>query len=84
MAKEQIFSSAFSKLGLYDAIDDDVVSTIEKYVCAMYGVRNVKEVNEARFHVFRKLYAPSNSDQPLDKVKSSYPCCLPPCKAVLK
>ena len=49
----------------------------------MYGVRNVEEVNEARLHVFRKLYAPSNSDQPLDKVKSSDPCCLPPCKAVL-
>ena len=53
MAKDQKFTSAFSKLGVSDAIDDDVVSTIEVYVCAMYGVRNVEEVNEARLHVFR-------------------------------
>jgi len=84
MSKDQRFTSAFSKIGIYDAVDDDVASTIEEYACAMYGVRHTKEVNEARFQVFRKLYAPSNCDKPLDKVKSSDPCCLPPCKEVLK
>jgi len=34
--------------------------------------------------LFRKLYAPTKPDQPLEKIKSSHPCCLSPCKTVLE
>ena len=62
----------------------EVGAIIEEYVCAMHGVRNVTDVNEARYHLFRKLYAATKPDQPLEKIKSSDPCCLAPCKTVLE
>ena len=84
LAKDRRFASAFGQLGSSRSVGAEVGAIIEEYVCAMYGVRNVTDVNEARYHLFRKLYAPTKPDQPLEKIKSSDPCCLPPCKTVLE
>jgi len=84
LVKDRRFASAFGQLGSSRSVGAEVGAIIEEYVCAMYGVRNVTDVNEARYHLFRKLYAPTKPDQPLEKIKSSDPCCLPPCKTVLE
>jgi hypothetical protein len=39
----------------------------EEYVCAVYGVGNLADVNEARLHLFQKLYAPKTQTDQLDK-----------------
>jgi len=83
LMKDRRFASAFGKLGSSRSVGAEVGAIIEEYVCAMYGVRNVTDVNEARYHLFRQLYAPTKPDQPLEKIKSSDPCCLPNAKQSL-
>ena len=72
-----------SALGSSEVIHNDVANIIERYVCAIYGLRNFNSVNEARLHLFRKTYAPKKYSDPLLKIKSTDPCCLPPCHKVL-
>lgn len=84
MENSERFTSAMSQLGSSDVIDHDVAATLQEYACAMYGLRNLSYVNEARLHFFRKLYAPKQQTDPLEKIKSSDPCCLPPCQKALQ
>ena len=46
-------------------------------------MKNERDVNDARTHLFKELYGPGDLDKPLEKIKSAEPCCLPPCKDVL-
>ena len=41
------------------------------------------DVEAARFHLFCQLYAPPDCTQPMERLKTSDPCCLPPCNATL-
>ena len=50
----------------------------------MYGLKNVRDINNGRVHLLKKLNAPKTQDDPLGKIKSSDPCCLPPCRTVLE
>ena len=76
------FTAAIAHLGDSDVIDPDVMATVEEYVCSVYGMNNLCSVNDARLHLFRKLYAPKKESDPLKKIKASDPCCLPPCQRV--
>ena len=83
MVKNERFLSTFALLGASETVDSKVSATIEEYVCCMYGLKNLADVNEARLHLFKTLYAPKRPENPMDKIKSADPCCLPPCKPVL-
>ena len=83
MVKNERFLSTFALLGASEKVDSKVSATIEEYVCCMYGLKNLADVNEARLHLFKTLYAPKRPENPMDKIKSADPCCLPPCKPVL-
>ena len=84
MKNSEIFTAAISKLGDTDVIDQDVSAVVEEYLCSVYGARNVSGVNEARLQLFNKLYAPKRTNDPLEKLKTSDPCCMPPCQKVLQ
>ena len=49
----------------------------------MYGLKNLADVNEARLHLFKTLYAPKRPENPMEKIQSAYSCCLPSGKPVL-
>ena len=83
MVKNVQFLSIFALLGASEKVDSKVSATIEEYVCCMYGLKNLADVNEACLHLFRTLYAPKRPENPMDKIKSADSCCLPPCKPVL-
>lgn len=83
MESNTVYTRAFTQLGSSERIDPEVVTILEEYVCTMYGIKNERDVNEARTYLFKKLYGPGDSDKPLEKLKSADPCCLPPCKDVL-
>ena len=83
MVKNLRFLSTFALLGASEKVDSKVSATIEEYVSCMYGLKNLADVNEARLHLFKTLYAPKRPENPMDKIKSADPCCLPPCKPVL-
>lgn len=83
MVKNERFTKAMCALGSSDKVDMDVAAALEEFVCCLYGLKNVSQVNDCRLHLFKKLYAPKTQEDPLGKIKSSDPCCLPPCRAVL-
>ena len=83
MKNSDISMSAQSQLGSSEVVHNDVANIIERYVCAIYGLRNFNSVNEGRLHLFHKMYAPKKYSDPLLKIKSTDPCCLPPCHKVL-
>ena len=83
MVKNERFLSTFAVHGASEKVDSKVSATIEEYICCMYGLKNLADVNEARLHLFKTLYAPKRPEHPMDKIKSADPCCLPPCKPVL-
>ncbi len=68
-------------LGTSDRI---VAATLEEYVCYIYELKNFQRINDERLQLFIKLYAPKKQSDPLEKIKFSDPCCLPPCRAVLE
>ena len=83
MTKSEHFLNAFSKIGCSNVVDPEVYSVLEKFVCSMYGQTKCHEVNVARFAIFTKMYASKNEEKALKTIKSSDPCCIPPCSKVL-
>ena len=83
MRKSQTYLEAFGQLGNSEEMSDETTANIEAFVCAMYGKYNYQKVNEARCALFLQHNKPTNVNQPLEKIKSSDPSLLPPCKVVL-
>jgi hypothetical protein len=65
-------------------LPEDLADTLEEFACAMYGKSKLQDINDARYAIFSKLYAPRDINNPLQTIKSSDPSCVPPCKAVLR
>ena len=58
-----------SDLGHSDKIDVDVAATLEEFVCCLYGLKNIRQVNDGRLHLFKKLYGPKTQKRPVRKDK---------------
>ena len=78
------YTAAFSALGISENVQPKISAVLEEFVCDMHGVRHETSVNNARFIIFKTLYSPINEERPMNKLKSSDPACLPPCKDVLQ
>lgn len=72
-----------AKLGDMDEMVPDVVHGLETFVCALYGMPKLNNVNDARYALFQQKYAPKKQNDPLDKIKGINPCSMPPCHSVL-
>ena len=83
MESNKKYTEAFAQLGSSEKINPEVVTILEEFVCSMYGMKNERDVNDARTHLFKKLDEPGDLDKPLEKIKSAVPCCLSPCEDVL-
>lgn len=58
---------------------------LEKFVCEIYGFKNLTDINTARFEKFCSTYKANNPDEPFEKRFKNYDASnLPPCKAELK
>ena len=64
-------------------MSENTISTLEHYVCSMYGKRNIKNINEVRLTMFKENYSTKNDRDPLNEIKGMNPCSLPPCHQVL-
>ena len=84
MVKNTEYISAFAQLGSSENVEPQVLATLEQFVCCMYGFYKATDVNDTRFVLFKKSYAPRNEDSPIEKIKYTDPWCLPPCKDVLQ
>lgn len=84
MVKNERFTKAVCALGSSDKIDMDVAATLEEFECCLHSFKKFSQVSDGRLHHFIKIFAPKTKDDPLGKIKSSDPYCLPPCRTVLE
>ena len=49
--------TAFCQMGTSEIVSPQVAAVLEEFVCAMYGVHNETNVNNARFIIFKNLYS---------------------------
>ena len=71
------YTEAFTLIGSSETIDPEVIAILEEYVCYLYGMENERDVNDARTELFKRLCGPGDLGKPLEKIKSTDPCCLP-------
>ena len=81
--KKEKFANVFSKLGERE-MSHEVFSTIEEYVCSVYGFKCDKNVNDLIRKMSEERSKPKSTERPLDCIKSLDPNKFPPCRAVLK
>ena len=83
LQKQEAFCEAFAQLGEKDSVNEDVVLSLEAFVCTMYGKTKMKNVDEVRHAMFQQHYAHKNDKDPLQKIKGINPSSMPPCHQVL-
>lgn len=83
MEKTPKYAQALALLGHDEEIRETVTTTIEEFVCELYGERKSASVNETRYAIFQNLYAPKKKNEPLEKIRGAHASIMPPCKTVL-
>lgn len=63
----------------------ETFAVLEKFVCELYGYKNITDVNNARFQKFCSTYKSKSTDELFQKNLLKYDASnLPPCKAELQ
>lgn len=80
------FIDAFSRLARFTDCDSATIfSTLEEFVCCMYGIKNICDVNEARVEIFTKTYRCNDVEKMFRFNTTNFDGSrLPPCKSELK
>ena len=81
--KKEKSANAFSKLGEGE-MSHEVFSTIEEYVCSVYGFKCDNSINEVIRKMFEERSKPKSAQRPIDCIKLLDSNKFPPCRAVLK
>lgn len=86
LEKSDEFQDAFGMLGTVTTEDAlNIFPTIEKFVCNLYGVKNLTDINEVRLAMFTKNYKSNNINEKFEKKFRNYDASsLPPCQSELK
>ena len=66
-----------------EKVSGEISSTIEHYVCTIYGKLNLKSVNESRLDIFLKKYKSKSKYEVINCVRKLDGSSLPPCSWVL-
>ena len=51
--KNEKFLDTFSQLGLFSSVTDEMVESLEQFVCSLYGYKNDTSINEVRLKMFQ-------------------------------
>ena len=83
MGKNPSFREAFQTLGTKISVDPEVLTELEKIVCAMYSKHNYTDVNKLRCDMVNQRFSSGSSHlvSNFDGVDLSL---IPPCRSVLK
>ena len=83
VSKSDKFQRAFASLSR-DMPTDEVISSLQDFVCNLYGARKSIPLNKHRFNMVEKTYKPkSNAKCPFTNLKSIAGSSIPPCEAEL-
>ena len=58
MLKNDSMIRVFFSLGENSEVSSDIIRGVEKFVCVLYSMPKLENVNNARFAVFQQKYAP--------------------------
>ncbi|KAK9876448.1 hypothetical protein WA026_012761 [Henosepilachna vigintioctopunctata] len=81
------YQKALTDLGKSDVselheLQYEAFATLEKFVCELYGYKDLADINNARFQKFCATYKSKSTDEPFQKDLLKYDASnLPPCKA---
>ena len=75
MKTREEFASGFKMIGSNWELTEELMDTMEKFVCELYGSKKSR-VNEARYELFHRKYAKQNKVVDMS--------LLPPCKSTLE
>ena len=70
-------------MGFDEEVREETISTIEHYVCTIYGKPKLKSVNEPRLDIFLKKYKSKSKDEVINCVRKLDGSSLPPCFRIL-
>ena len=73
----------FGSMGFGEKVSKETFSTIEHYVCTLYGKPKLKSFNESRLDIFLNKYRLKSKDQVVNCVRKLDENSLPPCCRVL-
>lgn len=80
---EKKFVKCFSRLGISEVLDPEMMIDLESFVCHMYNKTNATSVNDARYIQFLETFKPKDNSEPLKSLTGIDSSMLPPCKSVL-
>lgn len=83
LEKHPEYIPAFSALGQDHECCEDMLTSLEKYVCHMYGSQRYTQVNKLRYDTFCKKNERQSSTGIIDSCGGIDMSLLPPCKASL-
>ena len=84
LRKNAMTIKVFSELGEKETVDKKQIRDIEKFVCEMYGRKQIDSVNDARLEIFLKKYKPNTKGAVISCVKKMESSSLLPCSRVIK
>ena len=73
----------FGSMGFDEKASEETFSTIEHYVCTIYGKSKLKLVNESRLDIFLKKYKSKSKDEVINCVRRLDGIFLRPCSRIL-
>ena len=83
MRKNPSFKEAFQTLGTKIIVDPEVLTELEKFVCAMYSEHNYTDVNKLRCDMVNQRFS-SGSSHLVSNFDSVDLSLFPSCRTVLK
>lgn len=78
------FILAFIELGSEAVLSNSLSTTLERYVCFMYGQPKLSDCNEVRYKLFQARYDVKNSEKAFSISDGIDLCMLPPCRSSLQ
>lgn len=79
------FQRTFADVGSEDHNIKDSFHVLQSFICHLYGLKKLADVNLARIEIFNKTYKVSDKSKPFSlNVRNYDACCLPPCQSELQ
>ena len=63
LEKDETMQEVFGSMGFDEKMSEETFSTIEHYVCTIFGKPKLKSVNESRLDIFLKKYKSKSKDE---------------------
>lgn len=86
MKKNQSYQTALTNVGVahITGLQNKIFDALEKFVCEIYGFKNITDINLARIQKFCSKYKAKNKEEHFKKLLKHFDhSTLPPCKVEL-